>query len=140
MYDDPQDALQAKFSLEYGVAVALLSGNCTLADFTEEAALRPDIRAWFPRIHRHPVDKAEGEFPTQVHVTLTDGRTLDTEIAWPAGSLAVPFTLDQHWAKFEGCAAGMLAPEALEAVREALANLPRLPSIQTLMTPLRGSR
>lgn len=140
MYEDPRDALQAKFSLEYGVAVALLSGNCTLADFTEEAARRPEVRAWFPRIHRHAVDKAEGEFPTQVHVTLTDGRTLETEIAWPAGSLAAPFTLDQHWAKFDGCAAGLLAPEAHEAVREALANLPLLPSIATLMTPLRGSR
>ncbi len=140
MYEDPQDALQAKFSLEYGVAVALLSDNCTLADFTEEAALRPEIRAWFPRIHRHAIDKAEGEFPTQVHVTLVDGRTLETEIAWPAGSLAAPFTLDQHWAKFDGCAAGLLAPEAHEAVREALANLPLLPSIATLMTPLRGSR
>jgi 2-methylcitrate dehydratase PrpD len=140
MYEDPQDALQAKFSLEYGVAVALLSGNCTLADFTEEAAVRLEVRAWFPRIHRHAVDKAEGEFPTQVHVTLTDGRTLETEIAWPAGSLAAPFTLDQHWAKFDGCASGLLAPEAYESVRTALANLPHLPSIQALMTPLRGSR
>src|SRR5688500_9819706 len=33
MYESPDDALQAKFSLEYGVAVALLTGNCTLADF-----------------------------------------------------------------------------------------------------------
>jgi len=142
MYEDPQDALQAKFSLEYGVAVALLSGNCTLADFTEEAATRPEVRALFPRIRRHPVDKAEGEFPTEVHVLLKDGRRLETAIAWPAGSLAAPFTIEQHWAKFDGCAADLLSREAHDRVREALANLPQLQSIAALMAPLRepGSR
>lgn len=136
MYTDPQDALQAKFSLEYGVACAFVTGNCTLADFTDEAAMRPEIRAFYARIHRHPVDKAEGEFPTEVHFTLADGRTVSEHIAMPAGSLAAPFTLDQVWAKFDGCAAPFLAPERLAAVREALADLPRLPSIAPLMAPL----
>ena len=138
MYDDPQDAPQARFSLEYGVAVSLANGNCTLADFTDAAAIRSEIRALYPRIHRHPVDKAEGEFPTEVHVTLADGRRLETAIAWPAGSLAAPFTLDQHWAKFDGCAAGLLGEDDRSAVREGLANLPFLPSIAPLMAPLKG--
>ena len=38
MYTDPADALQAKFSLEYGLACIALTGNCTLADFTDAAA------------------------------------------------------------------------------------------------------
>ncbi|MGZ8351169.1 MAG: MmgE/PrpD family protein, partial [Allosphingosinicella sp.] len=108
MYTDPGDALQAKFSLEYGLAVALLSGNCTLADFTDAAAMRPDVRALYPLVHRQPVDKAEGEFPTQVEVLLVGGRRLEVAVPMPAGSLAAPFTLDQVWAKFDGCAAGLL--------------------------------
>jgi len=136
MYIDPQDALQAKFSLEYGVACALVTGNCTLDDFTDEAAMRPEIRALYPRIHRHPVDKAEGEFPTEVTVTLADGRRLETKVAMPAGSLASPFTMDQVWAKFDGCAAGLLAPDALADLRKALAELPHLPEISPLMAPL----
>ncbi|MGQ0661505.1 MmgE/PrpD family protein, partial [Sphingosinicella sp.] len=136
MYTDPRDALQAKFSLEYGIACAMVTGNCTLADFTDEAAMRPEIRALYPRIHRHPVDKAEGEFPTEVHITLADGRTVSESIAMPAGSLAAPFTLDQVWAKFDGCAAPLLPPERFAAAREALADLPRLPSIAPLMAAL----
>ena len=136
MYTDPGDALEARFSLEYGVAVALLSGNCTLADFTDEAALRADVRALYPRIHRHPVDKAEGEFPTEVEVALADGRRFEIAVPMPAGSLAVPFTLDQIWAKFDGCAAGRLDPDALADLRKALAQLPHLPEISPLMTPL----
>jgi 2-methylcitrate dehydratase PrpD len=138
MYTDPQDALQAKFSLEYGVAAALLTGNATLADFPAEPARRPEIRALFPRIHRHPVDKAEGEFPTEVEIVLKDGRAFKTAVPMPAGSLAAPFTLDQHMAKLDGCAAGLTPPAALESLRDGLANLADLPSIAPLMSPLKG--
>ena len=138
MYTDPRDALQAKFSLEYGVACALVTGNAALCDFTDDAAMRPDIRALYPRIHRHPVDKAEGEFPTRVEVVLTDGRRFETEVPMPAGSLAAPFTMAQVWAKLDGCAAGLIAPDALGALREAVAKLPRLPSIAPVTAPLKG--
>jgi 2-methylcitrate dehydratase PrpD len=138
MYTIPADALQAKFSLEYGLACVALTGNCTLADFTAEAVSRPEIAALYPRIHRHEVDKAEGEFPTEVEVVLKDGRRLETAIPWPAGSLAVPFTHAQLWTKFEGCAASVLPPGRAAAVRSALEALPILPSIAPLTDPLYG--
>jgi 2-methylcitrate dehydratase PrpD len=137
MYTDPQDALQAKFSMEYGLAVALLTGNCALGDFTDEAAMCAEVRALYPLIRRVPVDKAEGEFPTEVEVRLKDGRSFETKVRMPAGSLAAPFTIDQHWAKFEGCTAGMLAAAEAEEIRAALEALPELPDLAPLMRPLR---
>lgn len=137
MYTDPQDALQAKFSMEYGLAVVLLTGNCTLADFTDEAAMRGEVRAIYPRIRRVPVDKAEGEFPTEVEVRLKDGRSFETKVRMPAGSLAAPFTIDQHWAKFDGCTAGVMPAAQADEVRGALEDLPELPSLAPLMRPLR---
>jgi 2-methylcitrate dehydratase PrpD len=139
MHQVPADALQAKFSLEYALACILLTGNATLADFTDEAARRPEFAALYPRIHRHPVDKAEGEFPTEVEVMLRDGRRFATEVPWPAGSLTRPFTEAQLWAKFDGCTAGLLPPDALAAVRRALADLPQLPEISALTAPLAGN-
>lgn len=129
MYENPVDALQAKFSLEYGLAVALLTGNCTLTDFTDEAAQRSDIRAFYPRIHRHAVDKGEGEFPTRVEILLEDGRRFETAVQMPTGSLAAPFTPDQIWAKFDGCTAPMLNPDRARSLRAALDALPGLPSV-----------
>jgi 2-methylcitrate dehydratase PrpD len=136
MYTDPRDALEAKFSLEYGLAVVLVTGHCTLGDFTDAAARRAEVRALFPLVHRHPVDKAEGEFPTEVEVLLKDGRRFETAVPMPAGSLAAPFTIDQLWAKYDGCVAGLLPAEAAAGLREALADLPHLPEISPLMTPL----
>ncbi len=140
MYTAPKDALQAKFSLEYALACLLVTGNCSLADFTDEAANRADLQALYPRIHRHPVDKAEGEFPTRVEAILKHGARHETAVPWPAGSLAVPFTLAQLWAKFEGCTAGLLAPDRAQGVRAALERLPDLPAVAPLMDALYDAR
>ena len=68
---------------------------------------------------------------------LKDGRRFETAVPWPAGSLAVPFTDAQLWAKFDGCAARVLPPErARRAPRRARGDLPRLPSIAPLTAPL----
>jgi len=138
MYTAPADPLQAKFSLEYGLACILLDGRCALADFEPERVARPEVRALYPRIHRHPVDAAEGEFPTEVVVTLRTGRTFQTSVEMPCGSLAAPFPIAEYWAKFDACAKPALSPSAREAATKALNDLPNLPKIATLMSPLRG--
>jgi len=136
MYTDPADALQAKFSLEYALACLAVTGDCTLADFTDEAAIRPAIRALYPRIHRHAVDKAEGEFPTEVEVVLNDGRRFEAAMAWPVGSLALPFSEAQLWSKFAGCTAAALPAARAAALRAALEDMANLPDIAPLMAPL----
>jgi 2-methylcitrate dehydratase PrpD len=138
MYERPRNGLEAKFSLEYGLAVLLLTGNCTLSDFTDEAAARIDVQALYPKIHRHPVDRAEGEFPTEVEVVLADGNRFATAVAMPVGSLAAPFSDAQVWAKLDGCAAGPLPPARLDALRGALGDLAGLETIAPLMAPLAG--
>jgi len=136
MYTAPEDPLQAKFSLEYGLACVLLTGRCGLAEFEPERVMRPDVRALYPRIHRHPVDAAEGEFPTEVQVTLNSGEVLQTTVAMPCGSLAAPFSNAEYWAKFTDCAGPIMPADALDRARKALNDLPILPKVATLMSPL----
>ena len=136
MYEAPEDPLQAKFSVEYGLACCLVSGDCGLADFSDDAVAREEIRALYPRIHRHPVEKAEGEFPTEVEVVLKDGRRFETRVAMPMGSLAAPFPIEAYWTKYEGCVAGRLDPADSAALRRALERLPELPDLAAVMAPL----
>ncbi len=140
MYPEPLTGLEAKFSLEYGMAVILLTGQCGLADFSDERVGQGDRRALMSRVHRHPVDKAEGEFATEVEVVLVDGRRVETTVRMPVGSLAAPFTLEQVWAKYEGCAAGYLSPNRREEARRLLEKLPELERIEALMQAHSGSR
>jgi len=133
MYSDPRDPLQAKFSAEYAIGCVLVRGDCTLADFRAEAVMGEDVRAIYPIIHRHPVDMLEGEFPTEVHVTLHDGRRLKAVVDMPLGSKKAPFSDAQYWAKFDACCAGILGEADSAGLRDALERLPLLPDIGELM-------
>ncbi|MBA4163261.1 MAG: hypothetical protein C0510_01300 [Erythrobacter sp.] len=132
-YTDPRTPLEAKFSAEYAVGCVLVRGDCTLADFTPEKVLGEDVRSVFPLIHRHPVDKLEGEFPTEVHITLKDGRVFKSVNEWPLGSKAAPFTWAQYWAKFEACCNGVIEGEARIGLRGALETFPQLDDAGELM-------
>lgn len=132
-YTDPQSPLEAKFSAEYAVGCVLARGDCTLSDFTDEAVWRDDVRKLFPIIHRHPVDKLEGEFPTEIRITLKDGRVLKSVHEWPKGSKAAPFTWDEYWTKFEGCCIGVLEGEGRSALRDVLTRFADLADAGDLM-------
>ncbi len=129
MYHDPQDPLQAKFSFEYALSTALISGDLTLQDFTQKAVMRPQIRALYPRIHLHGVDALEGACPTEVKVTLHDGQVYKTIRAMPLGSKAAPFSDQQYWAKFETCAAPYMTARDLDALKASLMDFTSLDDI-----------
>ena len=138
MHHDPRDPIQAKFSMEYALAVSLHSGNCTLQDFTPEAVMRPEVRALFDLVELDPVDKLEGEFPTTVEVHLKDGAALEKTMAMPLGSNAAPFTDAQYWAKFDACTVGLLSSDQSAPLRSALERMDSLSFIGEMMEPLRA--
>jgi len=102
-YDEPHTPNEAKFSLEYNLAVGLAQGSVGLSDFTAEAIARPQIRALFSKISKSPVDKLESAFPTEVTIRTLSGETLETSVAMPRGSRDAPLTRDQLFAKLEDC-------------------------------------
>jgi hypothetical protein len=87
-------------------------------------------------MHRRAVDAAEGEFATEVSVTLRSGASLQTAVAMPRGSLAAPFSTAEYWAKFDDCAGPVMLERDKQAARLALNELPFLPKLAALMAPL----
>ncbi len=77
---DPQSELDAKFSVQYCLARALLDRRVSLEHFEGDSVPDPAIRALLPRIHAAPhpeMSMASTEhFGAEVRVTLTDGRVL----------------------------------------------------------------
>jgi len=139
MYDRPVNSMQAKFSLEYGMAVGLLRGTAGLAEYTDDTIMNADIQALLPITRKEYVEKMESEFPTEVHVTLKDGSTLSTSVKMPVGSTAAPLTQEQLIAKFDACANNYLPANTRLSIKEMLANLGGKLSIKFLMTSLRAS-
>ncbi len=120
MYERPVDGLQAKFSLEYGIACGLVTGGVQLADYTDEAVKRPDVRREMEKVLREPVDKLESEFDTEVHVTLVSGETVMASIHMPVGSKACPMTDDQLWDKYDACVLPVLSADAGAELKRSL--------------------
>ncbi len=139
MYEDPRNAAQAKFSLEYALATIALRGRCALADFEEEAVMTPEIRAFYRRVVRVAVDKSEGEFPTRVEVALQDGSIRRIDVEMPIGSLAAPLSERQYGMKFDECAERFIPPGELADLKGELGKLPDLPSIAPVMDRLARS-
>jgi len=137
MYERPETGLEGKFSVEYPLSCAIIRGECTLADFTDAALARPEYRALFERIHRHPIDRPETEVNTLIRVRLRDGRTVEKSVFMPLGSKAAPFPNEQYWRKFDECTTPVMAPGDRQRLRAALEGFTSL-STAAEMTGLMG--
>ncbi|UDY24595.1 MmgE/PrpD family protein [Nocardioides sp. Kera G14] len=118
----PTTGLEAKFSLEYVVAVALLRGAVTLADFEDAAIPDPAVEALRARIHVVPDEDEPARFAS-LRVTLRNGRVLHTRTDLTRGDARNPMTHDEVRAKFVGAcrSAGWPEESATDAADQLLA-------------------
>ncbi|MEL7482311.1 MAG: MmgE/PrpD family protein, partial [Pseudomonadota bacterium] len=137
MYEMPETPAEAKFSLEYNLAVGLMRGDVGLENFEPQQISRADIRSLYPIITKDYVEALESDFPTEVHIQTKDGRRFETRRAMPVGSREHPLTDAQILAKFENCARATTSFENGEALaktfRSLESNMP-VRQISSLMT------
>ena len=138
MFERPVCVTEAKFSLEYGMAVGLLFGRAGLAEYADDMIMNTDIQSLLPLTRKEYVGKMESEFPTEIYVTLTDGNTLCTSVAMPVGSIARPLTQTQLLAKFDDCFKKAVTRDSLSTIKTGLEHLENLQSIKLLMAGLRA--
>ncbi len=108
IHHQPQDELQAKFSMEFCMAILLLEGRANLPEFTDETVLRLDIQEMIKRINFdvHPEAEAAGyaKMTTFIDIHLRNGRTLSGRADFGKGSPENPLSYDEVADKFRGCA------------------------------------
>jgi 2-methylcitrate dehydratase PrpD len=135
----PQDELQAKFSMEFCMAILLLDGRAGLGEFMDETTQRPDVKAMIEKVDFVVDEKAEKagyhKMTTIIDITLTDGRVIHGEADFGKGSPANPMSYDEVANKFqENAAHAGLKRDAADEVVALVANLERQPSIERLMS------
>lgn len=120
-YSRPDDEMQARFSMQYTLALALSQDSLRLSDFTNAAVRRADVRALLPLTELSVYDQATeraaaGRLPHRVIVTLKDGRRLDEVRQVAKGDVSLPFSPDERKVKFLDCArfSGLPPAEAQE--------------------------
>jgi 2-methylcitrate dehydratase PrpD len=133
----PQDELQAKFSMEFCVAILLLDGKAGLPQFTDETVHRADVKAMIERVnfHVHPDAEAAGydKMTTIIDIHLKNGRIISGRADFGKGSPANPMSYEDVAEKFYGCAQAARWPDGkAKAIVETVARIEALPDIRDL--------
>jgi 2-methylcitrate dehydratase PrpD len=140
VHHEPQTGLEGKFSMEYCLAAALLHGKLSLAQFSDASVQDPRVRALMQRVRLvHPdQDKINWDTPgpAAVEIVLNSGvrRQQRTEI--PKGDPDLPLTWAELVAKFQDCAATVLADAQIQEAIQHIAHLEELSILKPLMASL----
>jgi 2-methylcitrate dehydratase PrpD len=144
IHHQPKTELEAKFSMEFCLAILLIERRARLAQFTDEVVNREDVKAMIERIDFGVDPEAEAAgyntMTTIIRVELSDGRTLDTQAAFGKGSPQNPMSDEELTDKFLDCLswAGIEASVG-RAVAERILNLDQERSIRPITAVLTGS-
>jgi 2-methylcitrate dehydratase PrpD len=134
----PQTALEAKFSIQFAVAAALLSGNVGLRELTDGYVLSDAVQRLMKRVSVLTNEDYDAEAPVQsVHdeleIELASGdRRRSAQVRRPRGHPSNPLRPGELWGKFDDCIAA--GGGGLDAARlfELLQSIDRLTSVKGL--------
>ena len=141
-YPQPQTGLEAKFSMEYCVAVAILDGNAGLPQFEDAAVARRDVREVLARIAFEVDPRADAagldRMATFLTAELADGTVVEAREDYPRGTPARPLSFEDVTGKFADCASyGGFDAAAIAAVVDKVRALGSLSDVRELTASLR---
>ena len=134
----PVTGLEAKFSIEFDVASALVAGDVGLTQLTDAFTNRPEVQALMAKVqvhttaHMDPVDPAFS-VADRVRITTRSGQVLDTgDIRFPKGHAMHPLSAEELRSKFLDCVAYSGLPCDSAALYDGVRGLAALPDVRAL--------
>jgi 2-methylcitrate dehydratase PrpD len=116
LHHDPKTGLEAKFSMEFCIAILLLERKAGLAQFSDQVVRRPDVQAMMRKINYYVDPEAESagfdKMSSLLKIAMKDGKVITGRAAFGKGSPADPMTFDEAAIKFRGCAEFAAWPQA----------------------------
>jgi 2-methylcitrate dehydratase PrpD len=118
---EPRSELDAKFSVQYVVARALLEGCVSLAHFEGDAYSDQTVRSFMKKINAQPYDAiqfaSDNHFGGQVCIKLRTGEVLEAKVQQPLGRTSDnPLPKDRLKKKFDLCGNGIISEKSLESL------------------------
>lgn len=121
----PESVLDAKFSMPYAVAAALVRGKVSMEEFEPEVVRDPAIQALLKKVQVREEERFTvlypGHWGCEMRITLKDGRVYRHEVSDPSGSVAKPLSQEQAMEKARGfleTAYGERSQRAMEQLLE----------------------
>ncbi len=137
----PVNSLQAKFSMEFCVAILLLERKAGLAEFTDEVVNRSDVQALIQKVDFgvHAEAEAAGyeKMATLIEIELESGERVSGRADFARGSPVNPMSDQELGDKFRECASwGGLPKARQEKALELIWRLDELADIGEIIEAL----
>lgn len=135
----PKTGLEGKFSLEYCVACALVSGGVRLNSFSEKAIREPEVQRliegmkWVEKYPMPVMGTPEGFGAKSVTVTIRNGKKYDAAVRVARGMPTNPLSTREFNAKYRDCASTVLSEEAVEESLSLLTRMQRVGKVKEVM-------
>jgi 2-methylcitrate dehydratase PrpD len=108
LHHHPKTGLEAKFSMEFCLAILLLERKAGLGQFSDKVVHRPDVQEMIGRINFYVDPEAESagfdKMTSILKIHLKDGKLITGRAEFAKGSPSNPMNFDEAAAKFRGCA------------------------------------
>jgi 2-methylcitrate dehydratase PrpD len=108
LHHQPKTGLEAKFSMEFCLAILLIERKAGLSQFSDCTVRRPDVQDMMRRINFHVDPEAESagfdKMTSILKIYLKDGRVIAGRADFAKGSPTNPMSFDETATKFRGCA------------------------------------
>jgi len=137
IHRSPKTELQAKFSMEFCMAILLIERRAGLAQFTDAVVNRADVQQMMKKIDFgvHPEAEAAGyeKMTTIIEIELAGGRRVSGRADFGKGSPANPMSDTEVADKFRECAAwGGLPAKTAERIIDVVYALEKLKRVRDL--------
>jgi 2-methylcitrate dehydratase PrpD len=134
---EPQSTYDAKFSVQYCLARALVDRKVTIEHFEGDAYKDPEVRRVLALVQAAPYTTAqfpeENHFGAEVKVTLKGGTVLGAKVDQPYGRTADRALPPERLRdKFENCALRALSPAAVAAVHAGVESFEKLADVRAV--------
>ncbi len=111
----PESPEEAKFSIPFSSVVALIKGDFSLNELSDEYFLDQEIFELIKKVEIVSDPDYEKEFPktkgAQVEIIFSDGTRLKEKVSLPKGELENPVSLEEVIRKFKSCLSSVYSNE-----------------------------
>jgi 2-methylcitrate dehydratase PrpD len=140
----PTTPLEAKFSVQYVVARALVDQAVRLKHFESQSHAEPAIAALLAKTQARPhpdmADDAAEQWGAEVIVTTNDGRTLSRRVENLVGRGGKhAMRSDEMWEKFNDCAKRVLPRDQVAPLFERLETVEKMTDVSQLTRLMRAN-
>jgi 2-methylcitrate dehydratase PrpD len=108
LHHRPKTGLEAKFSMEFCMAILLLRGKAGLNEFSDPVVQSADVQEMIGRVNFYVDPEAEkagfDKMTSLLRIHLRDGQVITGRADFAKGSPAYPMSFNEAAAKFRGCA------------------------------------